>query len=61
MTMTTHARLSDHLQVGTHTLASRLIVGTGKYANYETAYQAAVDSLESGKAKQCLDKLIALQ
>ena len=29
------ARLDDRLQVGTHTLASRLIVGTGKYATYE--------------------------
>jgi thiazole synthase len=25
----------DRLQIGTHTLSSRLIVGTGKYANYE--------------------------
>ena len=29
------ARLDDRLQVGTHTFASRLIVGTGKYATYE--------------------------
>ena len=29
------AHLEDRLQVGTHTLASRLIVGTGKYATYE--------------------------
>ncbi len=28
-------RSSDSLQVGTHTLTSRLIVGTGKYADYE--------------------------
>ena len=28
------ARLDDRLRVGTHTLASRLIVGTGKYATY---------------------------
>jgi anthranilate phosphoribosyltransferase len=41
--------------------AAMALQSTGKYANYETAYQAAVDSLESGKAKQCLDKLIALQ
>jgi anthranilate phosphoribosyltransferase len=34
---------------------------TGKYANYETAYLAAVDSLESGKAYQTLTQLIALQ
>lgn len=38
MTATTHvpdARTDGSLRVGTHTLASRLIVGTGKYANYE--------------------------
>jgi anthranilate phosphoribosyltransferase len=34
---------------------------TGKYANYETAYHAAVESLESGKALASLEKLIALQ
>lgn len=34
---------------------------TGKYASYDDAYQAAVESLESGKARQCLTKLIALQ
>ena len=34
---------------------------TGKYANYEDAYKAAVDSLESGKAYTSLKKLIALQ
>lgn len=34
---------------------------TGKYKNYNDAYQAAVESLESGKAYQCLQKLIALQ
>jgi anthranilate phosphoribosyltransferase len=34
---------------------------TGKYGNYEDAYQAAVDSLESGKANACLQKLIAIQ
>ena len=27
---------SGVLQVGTHTFASRLIVGTGKYADYES-------------------------
>lgn len=41
--------------------AAMALQSTGKYASYETAYQAAVDSLESGKAKQCLDKLIDLQ
>lgn len=34
---------------------------TGKYANYQQAYHAAVDSLESGKAKNCLTKLISIQ
>jgi anthranilate phosphoribosyltransferase len=34
---------------------------TGKYANYEAAYQAAVNSLESGAAHNCLQKLISLQ
>lgn len=30
---------------------------TGKYGSYEHCYQAAVESLESGKAFQCLKKL----
>jgi anthranilate phosphoribosyltransferase len=34
---------------------------TGKYNNYDAAYLAAVESLESGRANQCLQKLIALQ
>lgn len=34
---------------------------TGKYQQYDDAYHAAVESLESGKAYQCLQKLIALQ
>lgn len=34
---------------------------TGKYRNYGDAYGAAVESLESGKAKACLDQLISLQ
>lgn len=34
---------------------------TGNYPDYDTAYAAAVDSLESGKAKACLDQLISLQ
>jgi thiazole synthase len=43
MTTDTHARRvqsDDRLQVGTHTLASRLIVGTGKYASYELMSEA---------------------
>lgn len=34
---------------------------TGAYKNYDDAYHAAVESLESGKANQVLQKLIALQ
>ena len=34
---------------------------TGKYKNYEEAYLAAVESLESGKANASLQKLISLQ
>jgi anthranilate phosphoribosyltransferase len=34
---------------------------TGKYINYEEAYLAAVESLESGKAYSSLQKLISLQ
>ena len=34
---------------------------TGKYAAYDDAYQAAVESLESGKAYKCMEKLISLQ
>ncbi|HEX2847211.1 MAG TPA: anthranilate phosphoribosyltransferase [Chitinophagaceae bacterium] len=34
---------------------------TGKYQEYDDAYHAAVESLESGKAYQCLQQLIALQ
>lgn len=34
---------------------------TGNYKSYEDAYGAAVDSLESGKANEALQKLIALQ
>jgi anthranilate phosphoribosyltransferase len=34
---------------------------TGKYKSYDDAYETAVESLESGKANNCLKKLIALQ
>jgi anthranilate phosphoribosyltransferase len=34
---------------------------TGNYKSYEDAYNAAVESLESGKASEVLKKLIALQ
>ena len=34
---------------------------TGKYPDYDDAYHAAVESLESGKAQRCMEKLISLQ
>src|SRR5882724_12953552 len=34
---------------------------TGNFKTYEDAYTAAVESLESGKANKCLQKLISLQ
>ena len=34
---------------------------TGQYENYEAAFQAAVKSLESGAANNCLNQLISLQ
>ncbi|HUM64346.1 MAG TPA: anthranilate phosphoribosyltransferase [Chitinophagaceae bacterium] len=34
---------------------------TGKYSSYNDAYLAAVDSLESGRAYQALQKLVAMQ
>ncbi|MEX2093405.1 MAG: thiazole synthase [Pirellulales bacterium] len=35
---------TDILQLGTHTFASRLIVGTGKYADYDTMRESLVRS-----------------
>lgn len=40
MTSVAQPPTADRLQVGTHTLASRLIVGTGKYSSYELMGQA---------------------
>jgi anthranilate phosphoribosyltransferase len=34
---------------------------TGSYVTYNDAYNAAVESLESGKANNCLQKLISIQ
>ena len=34
---------------------------TGQFKNYDDAYTAAVESLESGKANECLQKLNSLQ
>lgn len=41
--------------------AAMALHSTGTFAAYDDAYHAAVESLESGKAYQCLQKLIALQ
>jgi anthranilate phosphoribosyltransferase len=41
--------------------AAMALNGSGKYADYEAAYNAAVESLESGKAYGSLQKLIAMQ
>jgi len=37
-------QLGDRLQIGTHTLTNRLIVGTGKYASYELMAEALLRS-----------------
>jgi anthranilate phosphoribosyltransferase len=34
---------------------------TGKYKSYDDAFHAAIDSLESGRAYQSLQKLISMQ
>ena len=41
--------------------AAMALHGTGRFDSYNDAYGAAVESLESGKANQSLQKLIALQ
>jgi anthranilate phosphoribosyltransferase len=41
--------------------AAMALFVTGQYENYDLAFQAAVKSLESGAAHDCLQKLIALQ
>lgn len=41
--------------------AAMALYCTGNYSNYELAYKTAVESLESGKAYQSLQTLIALQ
>jgi len=41
--------------------AAMALFVTGKYENYDLAFQAAVKSLESGAANDCLQKLISLQ
>jgi anthranilate phosphoribosyltransferase len=41
--------------------AAMALHATGLYAGYEEAYYAAVDSLESKRAYEALEKLISLQ
>ena len=41
--------------------AAMALHATGLYAGYEEAYYAAVDSLESRRAYEALEKLISLQ
>jgi anthranilate phosphoribosyltransferase len=41
--------------------AAMALFVTGQYENYDLAFQAAVKSLESGAANNCLQKLISLQ
>lgn len=41
--------------------AAMALYSTGNYEKYDDAYQAAVESLESGRAEEALKKLIALQ
>lgn len=41
--------------------AAMALYCTGAYGHYDDAYQAAVDSLESGRAHESLQKLTALQ
>jgi anthranilate phosphoribosyltransferase len=41
--------------------AAMALFCTGQFDNYESAYMAAVESLESGKAVNALQKLISLQ
>jgi anthranilate phosphoribosyltransferase len=41
--------------------AALALQGTGKFTTYNDAYHAAVESLESGRANNCLQKLIAIQ
>ena len=38
--MATDVQIEDRLQIGTHQLSSRLIVGTGKYASYDLMARA---------------------
>jgi len=41
--------------------AAMALHGTGNYQTYDEAYHGAVESLESGKANKCLNKLLSMQ
>ena len=41
--------------------AAMALYGTGRYKSYDDAFNTAIESLESGKAKASMDKLIGLQ
>jgi len=41
--------------------AAMALYCTGNYSNYEDAYHAAVESLDSGKACEALQKLVSIQ
>jgi anthranilate phosphoribosyltransferase len=41
--------------------AAMALYGTKKYSDYDSAYGAAVDSLETGKAMNALTLLLSLQ
>ncbi len=41
--------------------AAMALYSSGKFENYDTAYQLGVDSLESGKAYGCFQRLINIQ
>jgi len=41
--------------------AALALQGTGKFSNYDNAYDSAVQSLESGKAWNCFQQLISMQ
>jgi anthranilate phosphoribosyltransferase len=64
------AKIFTHILEGEGTWAQNAVVlanaalalqCTGNFPTYDDAYQAAVESLEKGKANECLKKLIQLQ
>lgn len=68
-TLDSAAQIFTNIMQGKGTWAQNAVVlanaatalhSTGLYDNYEHAYQVAVDSLDSGKAKKCFDKLMEM-